>query len=535
MLRSPQLPMIAEESTGARRADTTFSIAAILLPTLVWLFLYARRSSDLGFYHDDWITAKTMDFGQFLELLTQFASRPILAVLQYLSAWLLGNDPVLWQSAMALLALLSSFAIGLLAKSIARVLLDDTRVAALSGGLSAALWLSFPWSLGYTAFPTTLNGMVSICILCALISNITLMWDGRERPWRIIVLFLVLVSIFEIFWFFPVLIAALVVFGRPASAGIRDLARSRILWALVLIQISYIIYNRALFYFGTGQNKPIGSSAFYVFSISLNNIKGAILENIYSPGIAVVASGAIFVVFIFSILLKRNKFPAICALSVIILGVSYSMFVYAAGGYTIQFSGLGSRTMFGVSFWLAFLPAVILPVGASIGRPIGHLCAILMLIVIGAFSASLLQNMKPWQRTWEFEQDLLSRFPIGEILPHLDRGSLILVDAERADGNVEGFEAFWDISGALHARFPALRAIHPYAVTSGPPLRVVAAMANFSKFRSAWDGQALSQSWCAQTNPLWTFAASTIVIWSYQTGKLEVRRAPFSLGCDAAG
>ncbi len=227
--------------------------------------------------------------------------------------------------------------------------------------------------------------------------------------------------------------------------------------------------------------------------------------------------------------------PAICVLVVIFLGVVYSILVYAAGGYTIQFSGLGSRTMFGVSFWLAFLPALILPVGASLGRPIGHLSAVLMLVVIGAFSVSLLQNMQPWQRTWAFEQDLLKRFPIDEIMPHLDSNTLILVDAERPEGNIEGLEAFWDISGALHTRFPAMRAIHPYPMTIGPPLRAVAAMANFSKFRSAWDGQGLSQSWCAQTSPVWTIAASTIVIWSYQSGKLEVRSAPFSLGCGAAG
>jgi hypothetical protein len=129
-----------------------------------------------------------------------------------------------------------------------------------------------------------------------------------------------------------------------------------------------------------------------------------------------------------------------------------------------------------------------------------------------------------WIKTQQVETRLLKNVPIEQILL-MPKDALLLVDFKPVPEIYDNFGAFWDISGAISITYPAI-AEHFNS-------KFFATVAKSNEWKSAWDGQNLSQKWC-RTPPgeiNWVIAAKALFIWNSDTGEFTRKLVPFEIGC----
>ena len=499
-----------------------------LVPLFVWLVLYPFRIWTLGFYHDDWIVLRPPEPEEAGAQATQFASRPVLVLINWAAGYLGGAHPAAWQAIMVLLALGCAFAISMLAAQILIAADRSDREARAAGYVSAAVWLALPWSLGYTAFPTTFNGLVCLIALCACSAIVFSDGPLKTKLWLGVTLTLFHGLTFEAFLGVPVLIVALYAVINRNKRRLLDSQNLWLLGAFMGTQFFLIAYNRVWAWLAVGQNKSFGLDALGIFVRSLVSLPAKLGSALILPGLAF----ALLVVAVTAGMIDASRRHRVSS-SIAILAVAgccavMSVMIYALGGYAIEARGLFSRTTFGLSLWLAIGLASVAPVLSS-RRPV---LSIVSVVSIAGFliilSASQFRNLQSWRSSWDFEKSVMARFPINDYMAKAQPGRLLVIEAEAPDHEVFGFNAFWDISGALFTAYPQIRQFHPRPLG---PARAIATMLNEPRLSSEWNGSSLTQRWCAGP-AIWTLAApDELLVWRYPSPTIDVLRTPTTLGC----
>lgn len=499
-----------------------------LLPVFVWCAVLSWRPWFLGFYHDDWMTLQPLTSSEAVKVLLDQISRPVYGLSLVLLRGVLPFDPFYWQFALAFLIAGSAVFIGFFARTLARTVADDDRVATWAGAFSACAWIAMPWNLGISAWPTTFAAQISIMGFC-LIGQYVLGADALgKKMCKALSVFILISLISELFWmaFVPLILMHLY---RQKALRFRDRLKEAayLFGGFCVAQFLLLLFNRLLVYVGVGVNRSLNGAWFDTSWQSIKLMPTEIQSAVLWPDMFFALIWISLALLLIGAALRKNVFLYACVVA-IVGGCMISILLFAFAGYRIQALGVFSRTTTAISFWLSLLPALIIAIAAQFHRYVLQAVSILMLLLVGFLSASSVQNTQAWRKSWEFEQQVFKAFPGKTLAGNAAPESFVLVDASRPKDTVEGLEAYWDVSGALLATHPELGERF-----SSSEHRYFASMLNAENFRTTWDGKELVQSWCHTPGvAVWKLKApSDLYLWRKSDGTLSKLSAPVQLGC----
>ena len=486
----------------AARTHTTGSLWASLrairpgvwmVPVVAFVVVYLWRPFALGFYSDDWssITEAAYHGGPFsLKRLVWVAqhhaySRPLQVLQHWVFTSVLGGSTAAWQLLMAVLVAVSYLLL--------RRLLLALGVRSWVATVTATLWLVLPWSLGYTAWPSTSTVLLSL--ICFLAGSVALL---RRHLWRSMAWFAASMLFYEAFYFqFGVILVILL-----ASRESRRWALTRATPALLVLQAAIVGANRL-----SANVQPPSLSKTYDrqwpshLAQWLYKLVGTLSHAMIGPHAFAVAVAVVCVVAVLvfaGFVRARTRWVTLLAVA---LGFIVAAVVVALAEYQPTALFRGSRVFVAMDVWMIAFVAVAWPdsirrrwlrsslvVGAS-----------LLIIVMTLSSAA---RTLSWHRWWQAEQTVLRAVP-AEALSRLPADAAILVrDAPSIDGQL-AFD-YWGLSSALGCAYPATRVNgEPRPATIARPTDLV-----------WWDGSRLLKSGALEAEGgelwVWRFPATTL-------------------------
>lgn len=501
-----------------------------LVPVCLWLAVVSWRPAVLGFYHDDWCVFLPLESGDVFSEFSQFASRPVSSGMGVLVRWLIPMNAVYYQILLALLMILSAYAISAFAQSVIRLLRPEAPEEKWAGALAASMWILTPWDLGATVWPCTFPLHITIAGFC-LMSVILL---GESSPWRKLLktvpIFIFISLIFENMWmaFFPLI--CLYFLYEWQEKGKRNY-RSFLLMMGVFgsVQAGLLLYNRILAHIGVGINKSYNPDFILVLFHSLKWLPNELTKAVFFPPLFWALVLCMFAGLAYGAWHHPKRHLALGILFGIVAGCLLSMLIYAGASYEIKCTGIFSRTTATISAWLCLLPALLLAIRRGLRPWMQRGMMVVLPLLMVVLLASTIRNIGAWGRSWEFQKTLLSQVPALKAFTPPEECSLLIVDAEGPANATEGLDAFWDISGALLAYYPELAKLLP-----NPSQKNFAVMMDAKRKRMAWDGTKLTVTWCKDPNAvIWILdAPGKVGVWDMKRNRLEYHDKPFLLGCD---
>lgn len=508
-----------------RTLDSASSYWPMAVVGMFWLGLVAWRPMLFGFYHDDWSSlALPLDRSASLaELLVADPGRPLYIIILYALRFFLSEKAVLWQALLSIVHLMNALAIYRL---VTCVFTDERqRDRLLAGTLAAALWLTYPWSLGYSAWAIMLPPDISL--LLAILGITQAMRPEADGKSIAVAMALLSLSwlIYESTWLMWLPFSLILLARSLGHAGSRLFAW-RFFWMSCLLQGFFIITNRMVFA-QSAHSKKLSVNILSTLDTNSHLFINQLLPAV--PGYLVIAGclAALLVCILLNLGRVLTTPMRLLALACMLFGLSMSVLIYAAAGYAIEWTGLFSRVTLPISFWLSMIFACLFLLawsGAARWRKIIVLLASLGVILPLCYS--LIQQSRLWAKSWEEQQRILTALP-QSVVDLANQQSLLLVDIPRGTAPVFTFSAFWDISGAVVPRMPN------YVYDKKP--HVFATVLRKDEWRTTWDGKVVRQYWCrAPDSPLWAMDARQVYMWTYPNVQATKMHAPFEVGCDSA-
>lgn len=417
-----------------------------MLPAFLFIGLYTWRPFVLGFYSDDWsnLVESAHHGAPFsLQRLLRFTevvpyARPLQMIEQYVASSLFGSSAWAWHLSLIVLVAVSCW---MLRRFLVALGADD-RVATVA----CALWLVFPWSLGYRAWPIALPILLSvICFLCGSIALL------RLRAWPAVSWYAASMLIYEAFYFQSFVILAILL----ASASTRRWALRKPLVPLLVLQVALIAGNR----WAASVQPHMAKKFDDTWMVSLvselihlpTNMAGAVMTGRW------LALGLVLSLFVVSIALalrvkKRSRRVALLAVS---LGIGLSLVVLVIAGYTLYPVGHFSRTFVAVNVWMTAFVALVWE-RTSNRRWLRSAMKGIVVLVLAVFAVSTLLQTVTWHDWWREEKAVLATVPV-EAVRQTDPGAVILAVGIP---NLEGLPVFgdtWGLSAAIANEAPTTR------------------------------------------------------------------------------
>jgi hypothetical protein len=396
---------------------------------------------------------------------------------------LCGARPWLGQVLAALISLAAALAL----RALAQRLLESKNTLAV--GLDAAdcvalAWISFPWMLGTTAWPTCSLNLFSMVGCC--IGTMMLFRDMESGDIRFLILGCVLIFVggltYEAFLITPPLLLV----WRISLRGRRLCPHwKRTLFFCALSQAVLIVYNRIASMAPGAVYKSFHGGWINLAFTNLRAIKD-LPRDFGHIGVSMMPA----LLFLLALGFFFDAGNGIrCHLSGIAIaagGLLLSAFLYAGAGYFIRPQGPESRTTIAASLWIALLIGSIVAQAIKTERRAKFAVTIgLALFLCSAYLSSEVAATD-WAVAWSREQNILREVPING-LANMRSGDMLVVDLPKWKGSVPDFGDSWGIRGALQLTYPASICLrcNPTIVACG------------WEFMTRWEHGLLNQSRCS--------------------------------------
>jgi hypothetical protein len=509
----------------------------VLFP-IVWLVFYLPRIWRFGFYDGDWVDLLSLN--SFDSVWHVFNSRPVSIVIFYVLPRLIGDHAAVWQ---ALLCGLMLFSSGLLYKILVRVGLLLERPEAmpigsyrLSADVVVACWLLFPWTLGWTAWPTLMMGQLAL--LFFLLSMHLLL--NAETKWQVVaaaIVYALCDLTYEPFYlaFVPFLV---ILFISNERRHFPLMAIS-----LFLVQFVAVAYNRLMAHIiaDGGAAKIVDFSS--VFG-TLGRVRGLLKALCYAaPETPKLISNSILLMIVVTgvllVLLARSgqKRTAWRYSAVLLFGflmISESVAQYGLATYGISGIGIASRTTIAISIWIAVFIFVFLRTGHFLTMPLLRpASALLVALMMTGCAIAIYHQNELWAVAWRESVRTVEAAPAAEMAKLPADATIVYVGPSEAE--TMNYISRWTIWMGLPAYHPELRLspaegntaaagdLKPRVVrlTRSPetPVTIRPALAKSSYHTLSWDGQELVLA----SPGFWTekFRASLVYEWDAYRGTLR--------------
>ncbi|HEY4405316.1 MAG TPA: hypothetical protein VGN55_11790, partial [Xanthobacteraceae bacterium] len=196
-------------------------LAAAALPVLVVLFLYIRRPLTLGFYSDDWrvfLHPEPRSARAWFDLLIMYQNRPMSGLTGWLAQFVSGGDPAWAQGVNTVLMIISALPLAWFTYRLAGSLTRRHDARLWGAGITAAAYLAFPWTLGFSAWATAALSIAPAAFLFFLAACLLAGPDADRLPTQLLACLLMAGSFltYESFYGQFIFVLALVAVAQPA-------------------------------------------------------------------------------------------------------------------------------------------------------------------------------------------------------------------------------------------------------------------------------------------------------------------------------
>jgi hypothetical protein len=391
----------------------------VLFP-MVWLIFYVPRIWRFGIYYGDW--SDLMLLNPFASVWWLFNSRPVALLVSYVLPRMIGDHVAIWQALLCVSMLCAAFLfykilirLGLLLERPAEVPIGSYR---LSADVVVACWLLYPWTLGWTAWPTLMMGQLALVFF---LLSMHLLLNAQTKGQVVAAAFAYALCNFayEPFYlaFLPFLAILFISHER------RDFWLKVIL--LFAVQVISVGYNRLMAHImvNGGAAKPVDLSTVLE---SLGRLRGLLKVLCYSaPQTAKLISNSSIVMVIATIallfLLRRLgraqialRYSIVLVLSFLMISLSVVQFGLAAYGL----SGIGetSRTTIAVCIWFALFIFAFLRTGHFLQLPLIRPASIVLIaLLMTGCGVALYHQNDLWAASWRELVRTVAEAPAAEI------------------------------------------------------------------------------------------------------------------------
>jgi hypothetical protein len=360
-----------------------------------------------------------MRINQFDTVWWLFNSRPVSIPIFYALPRLIGDHAAVWQLLLCASMLAASW---LFYKILIRVGLLLERPAETSSGgykLSAdvvvACWLLFPWTLGWTAWPTLLMGLLAL-LFFLLSMHLLLTAESESQVVAAALVYALCDFTYEPFYlaFLPFLLILFMSNER------------RHFWLKVALfssaQIIAVGYNRLMAHimFNGGAAKTIKLSSIGTSLGSLRHLISQLLVAAPQTSWLIrTASIMVAAVVLLVLVVERNAPIARRYAAVLIsclLAIAASAVQFGVASYGISGVGEPSRTTIAISLWLAILIFVVVRVCWSSRLPLmrGASVAVMTALMVG-YGVGLYHQNELWAFAWRESVRTAGAAPAAEI------------------------------------------------------------------------------------------------------------------------
>lgn len=436
-----------------------------ILGCLFWACFILPRVWSFGFYEGDWWDiAIERDLAHFWE---PFSSRPLMVVFYFVLNNGIGFRPWLWQLLLASIVLFSAIVLYVFLRALSQFAQGNKTFSkkgySFIADLAVVSWLSFPWTLGWSAWPTLIMGLVSLLfILLFSIEFIEVVIQGKNPMLAYGYFFLSIFS-YETFYLFFIFLTFIFYFQT-----IFPIASKRkffeFIGVLLLIQAVAIGFNRLISLTVPYSSKPANLSAFIDLPNSLLSLFGNLSSAFPQYPIYFIWFAKAFIiilVMLLAILLYQKKSRITTSFLALIFlastaGIAFSILVYGLGFYGLTGAGTMSRTTLGVSLWFAILIFVAIQVAFIAGVMIYRVAIIaLVCSVLFLFTPALKYQNKVWSQAWLEYSSILKNAPALDIESIPPNAVVIYIGPTRVESI--NFAGTLQLSGAIAQLYPDTR------------------------------------------------------------------------------
>ena len=506
----------------------SWNAAVPLLVISAWAALYAWRPFQLGLYSDDWTclvepvhstTPFSLDrLRYFVGFNTAYGPRPLLGFTAFLASSLCGSSVFGLQLFSALLVLTAALS---LRSWLTRLMPNISMYRNLVADLAVISWMSMPWMLGVTAWPTLAQTLVAQ-ILFTEAARLLLAHEQCTSSLMIRFAALLVGSYltYEAFYFevFPlILFYALCQLGPTKNR--RDTAA--LLAIASCAQAIPIAFNRYAARLGVGvaPTKQFSSQWMILFVSNLRHLPETLETSVGNQALwsGLLTGLASFGVILLLHGLRKVSQRPLCLRILALLGLSFATlliatFTYSIAGYGFAPFGIESRALFSASWSFtigifAFLFFIIVP-GFWMLRA-GLLFSVLCLIALLTFAQH--RQADDWVTVWKQERAIIAAAPVEDIRLCPPDSAILYVGTFQYK-HIVVFGASWEITPAVFSRKPLSENRRPYqGLTWLYPVG--------DSYIWAWDGTTLSM----QLPGYWVqkYPAKHLYVWKLGAKTLE--------------
>lgn len=430
---------------------------SLLLVT--WTIFYFPRIFLLGFDADDWIYLvhwKDIPFIDRLHYLVQIVgARPGSVVLLAAYPFAAQASPQISQAVSAVASLTVAILLYRLILTLLRQTDSQRGFVAVAGSI---LWLLAPWSMGYTAWPSMISGLVAtILFLLAWLGAIDPKCQPRQIALSAMLQFLSYVTYETYYGQFIVVLATIWYLGPDRSPLTRRLSLPAILF--LLAQIAALAVNRAAALISPSSTKGLQFSPDRYLTqlktlprdlLSFLDSGTTIPEWILLCGILVIGVGGV------AALLRRNNGSGQKAAlaATLVLSLNLGVLVYVAAGYSFSFEHRASRVFLGVTISAVLMGSLLVSWASELvpAKWQTAIAATLFLVPLIVCAQGLTSQTVRWAAGWGSILTVVRSAPVAQLVG-LRSGTAVIYDGETNRGGFT-FLGNVELTSAIYWAYP---------------------------------------------------------------------------------
>lgn len=578
--------------------ETAVDRRLLWLGAIALLLALAWRPFVLGFYHDDWfhlivpdLTAAPFSIERWDQLeVTQ--NRPVFRFLAFFLHSVLPANPVVWQTWLVVLQILTAGTIALAGYTLT-ILSFDQKTSRIAAGVGALFWLVFPWGAPNAFWPTASTAYFSVMGLCLSTWLIIGRWEVKSLQPKVWVFVLSLASYlcyeaiyFQLFpilvfaawrfgwrrrhtiaWSVTVIVPQLIAFGanRYLSSigaegsrkfntnfletfyywfgyGARELNRNWMTWQLVALIVVLAIFGVLLFISrqrilaDVKSANPLSVLLLLSWSVLLTS---SIAVTITLP-MAFLETVIVFIplfllIVVFTIMAWRALPPGVQETTLWTGGLALSelclaALAFAAGNFVMWSTGMGGRVTVIISVWLAVGITLVTAV-VMVGSNRKQMAAIVGGALWLTLFTGILFRAGEWHQSWVMQKEVLANVPLLTFSALTERSAYLYTGPEQLEGRVPVIETNWHMGAFATAAFwgQAVTLDQKTMVRKWTHRWMVSRM---KEYRITWDGTALKRYLCENlTEPHDMIEADTLWVWDGWNKTFSQAEPGLNVGC----
>jgi hypothetical protein len=436
--------------TLANKIKSLIIEEGLWIPFLIFIALYTFRVPFLGIFHDDWDLLNPESTSSISHLINYYHDRPVIGVIFYLINIVSNGSPLSLSILASAIVAITSSCLYYFLRKLNNLLCGNS----LAPSMAVAFWLSIPWGLGYSLWPTGSVTLFAFCFfLISLTFAINFINSGSNKALIISCLMMMLSFLTYQAWFLIYIPSLVVIYLSTPTSFKKFKFLIKILVFYSLCQVLAIALTKSVSTKDIAVDQILLINNF--FWAPLNSIQTSfpsrLTFKVFSIACLYLVLSYIALLVFARPLIRPNK--TLFLSLALALGFATSTVPYSLANYGLAGTGVTSRTTVGINFWLTIIILVLMSVSNQL--QVSRLKAFIFKsryftysLIIGLLIYSSYMQTLIWIESWNRQNQILNSIPLEELKKIPSDAAIIVVEPPWIR-TVEVFGAPWSINPAV--------------------------------------------------------------------------------------